>query len=542
MHERHDFLVQGKIMLRRSSYAVATARHSSQITPLISSASPAPQSIAPAMSAVRIFIVDDDEPLRESCTSVFRLGGYEVLSTGHGDEALAMLHRRAFDIMLVDLDMPRVDGLALLKAALEINPATLVIVTTSTPDIEASVNAMRLGAWDYLPKPFSASHLHVLIGRAAHTVLTRRVERPLALAIEEDVSLQSLMLLGTTPVFRKAVDLAAKVATTSASVFITGESGCGKELFAHYIHGMSRRAGQPFVPVNCAALPEALLESEMFGHCKGAFTGAVRDKPGLLETADGGTLFLDELAEMPKASQAKLLRVIQDGVVRRVGSDETNAVVDIRFIAATNVDPEDAIGRGDLREDLYYRLRVVRIHLPPLRERPEDIDALRTHFLTTFWRRHRERGLRLPEFSEAAIQTMNAHSWPGNVRELQNVIENIAVLAAPGSLIEPDDLTMLEKPARPDESELALSADAGPYHPARERLLARFETQYLTWLIARAAGNMSEAARIAGVDRTTLYRLLDRHGLYRSPHTKLISGSTAIVPAEADHELMTRAL
>jgi DNA-binding NtrC family response regulator len=526
-------------MLRRPPYSVATTRHSSQASPL---ALTSPSSHVLPNSAVRIFIVDDDEPLRESCASVFRLGGYEVLSTGHGDEALAMLHRRAFDIMLVDLHMPRVDGLALLQAALAINPETLVIVTTSTPDIDASVNALRLGAWDYLPKPFSASHLHVLIGRAAHKVLNHRVERPLAPPLEDDTSLQTLMLLGTTPVFRKAVELTAKVAATNASVFITGESGCGKELFAHYIHRMSRRATRPFVPVNCAALPEALLESEMFGHCKGAFTGAIRDKPGLLEMADGGTLFLDELVEMPKASQAKLLRVIQDGVVRRVGSDDTNAVVDIRFIAATNVDPEYAIGRGDLREDLYYRLRVVRIHLPPLRERPEDIAALRTYFLTTFWKRHRERGLRPPEFSEAAIQTMNAHSWPGNVRELQNVIENIAVLAAPGSMIEPEDLTMLEKPPRPDDAALAASADAGPYHPARERLLAKFETQYLTWLIARATGNMSEAARIAGVDRTTLYRLLDRHGLYRSPHTKLISGSTAIVPAEPEDELMARAL
>lgn len=502
----------------------------------------APQSAPSPAAAVRIFIVDDDQPLRDSCASVFRLGGYEVLSTGHGDEALAMLRRRSFDIMLVDLHMPRVDGLALLQAALAINPDTLVIVTTSTPDIDASVNALRLGAWDYLPKPFSASHLHVLIGRAAHTVLAHRASPPSAPVLEDDTSLQTLMLLGTTPVFRKAVELTAKVAATNASVFITGESGCGKELFAHYIHRMSRRAVRPFVPVNCAALPEALLESEMFGHCKGAFTGAIRDKPGLLEMADGGTLFLDELVEMPKASQAKLLRVIQDGVVRRVGSDDTNAVVDIRFIAATNVDPEHAIGRGDLREDLYYRLRVVRIHLPPLRERPEDIAALRTHFLATFWKRHRERGLRPPEFSEAAIRTMNSHSWPGNVRELQNVIENIAVLAAPGSRIEPEDLTMLEKPARLDDSSPPVSTDVGPYHPARERLLARFETQYLTWLIARATGNMSEAARIAGVDRTTLYRLLDRHGLYRSPHTKLLSGSTAIVPAETEDELMARAL
>jgi DNA-binding NtrC family response regulator len=487
-----------------------------------------------ANGSVRIFVVDGDQALREGCTSVFRIAGYDVVSTGHGDEALAMLRRRAFDIILVDLHLPRVDGLALLQAALAMNPDTLVIVTTGTPDIETSINALRLGAWEYLPKPFSASHLHILIGRAAHTVLRNRAAQFVEHAPEADASIHDLMLLGTSSVFRKAVELTEKVASTNASVFITGESGCGKELFAHYIHSMSRRSKAAFVPVNCAALPESLLESEMFGHCKGAFTGAVQDKPGLLEIADGGTLFLDELVEMPKASQAKLLRVIQDGVVRRVGSVETNAVVDIRFIAATNADPEEAIGRGDLREDLYYRLRVVRIHLPPLRQRPEDIRALRDHFLSTFWRRHRDRESQQPRFSEAAIQVMNSHSWPGNVRELQNVIENIAVLALPGSEIQPDELTMLEEPSRPSTAEIAPMADVGPYHPARERLLAAFETQYLTWLIGRAAGNMSEGARIAGVDRTTLYRLLDRHGLYRSPHTKLLSGSNARVPSPDD--------
>jgi DNA-binding NtrC family response regulator len=378
-----------------------------------------------------------------------------------------------------------------------------------------------------------------LIGRAAHDVLQRRNARPAPAAAP--ASMHDLMLLGTSPVFRKAVELTQKVAGTNASVFITGESGCGKELFAHYIHSMSRRAKQPFIPVNCAALPESLLESEMFGHCKGAFTGAAQDKPGLLEMADGGTLFLDELAEMPKPSQTKLLRVIQDGVVRRVGSVSTNAVVNIRFIAATNVDPEEAIERGTLREDLYYRLRVVRIHLPPLRQRPEDIHALREHFLATFWARHRDRGLTPPKFSEDAIRVMNAHSWPGNVRELQNVVENIAVLAAPGSEIRADDLTMLEQPSRAADTDLTLSDDVGPYHPARERLLAKFETQYLTWLIGRASGNMSEGARIAGVDRTTLYRLLDRHGLYRSPHTKLLSDTSLGIPTVPAREMMAGA-
>jgi DNA-binding NtrC family response regulator len=470
----------------------------------------------------------------------FRRSGHAVHSTGDGDEALALLRRRSFDIVLVDLHIPRVDGLAILKAALAINPDTLVIVMTTTPDTAASVNALRVGAWDYLPKPFAAAHLQVLIGRAVHTVLNNRPEPAPELLGGEVASPQTLMLLGMTPAFRKTVELTDKVSATSASVFITGESGSGKELFARYIHQKGRRASQAFVPVNCAALPEPLLESEMFGHCKGAFTGAIRDKPGLLEMANGGTLFLDELAEMSKASQAKLLRVIQDGVVRRVGSDATDAVVDIRFIAATNVDPEQAIERGELREDLYYRLRVVRIHVPPLRERAEDIHALREHFLTTFWARHREPGLQPPEFSEAAIRTMGTHPWPGNVRELQNVVENIAVLAAPGSLIEPEDLAMLERPAQSAGAQ-APAREVGPYHPARERLLARFETQYLAWLITRAGGNMSEAARIAGVDRTMLYRLLNRHRLYRSPHTTLLSGSTGTEMPRPHDDLMAGA-
>jgi two-component system response regulator HydG len=517
-------------MLNRSNCSLAPARRA-PTHPRPLPASPAAVTNASADAKVRILMVDGDQSLRESCASVFRLSGHEVHSTGRGDDALAMLRRRGFDIMLVDLHTLHVDGLALLHAALAINADALVIITTETPDVEAGINAIRLGAWDYLPKPFSTSHLHVLIGRAAHTAMQRRAARQPAHAPKAAASTQDLMLLGTAPAFRHAVELTAKVAATNASVFITGESGCGKELFARYVHTMSRRATESFVPVNCAALPESLLESEMFGHCKGSFTGAVQDKPGLLEMAHGGTLFLDELAEMPTASQAKLLRVIQDGVVRRVGSTGTNAVVDVRFVAATNVDPEDAIARGRLREDLYYRLRVVRVHLPPLRERAEDILALATHFLSMFWARHRDRGSQPPEFSDAAIGVMNAYSWPGNVRELQNVIENVAVLADPGSQIGPEDLMMAEAQTRPSTPDMTLNVDVGPYRPARERLLAQFDARYLTWLLGRTSGNMSEGARIAGVDRTTLYRLLDRHGLFRAPQTTLCSASGAAAHA-----------
>ena len=491
---------------------------------------------------ISVLVLDEDPALCEASATVLRQDGYAVTAMGNGDEALALLRRRAIDIAVVPLRTRHIDGLALMRAALVTNPSTLVIVTTSSPSVESNLEALREGAWDYLPKPFAAANLQLVVGRAAHTAKARRAPdgvppissspAPRASAPADD----EVTLIGSTPVFRRAVDLAAKVANTDASVFITGESGSGKEMFAQYIHQRSQRSSKPFVAINCAALPEHLLESEMFGHCKGAFTGAVRDKPGLLEMADGGTLFLDELCEMPKASQAKLLRVIQDGVVRRVGSEKTDAVVDVRFIAATNGDPEQFVARGDLREDLFYRLRVVRIQLPPLRQRPADIPVLARLFLDRFWHRHRDPSAIAPTFSAAAELALASHAWRGNVRELQNVIENIAVLAEPNSRIEPKDLRMLdEAEATESPASVALGATAfeEPYHDARERVLALFETRYLTTLVGRTKGNMSGAARLAGVDRTTLYRLMERHGLQRTPAEGLMrvaapEGSRAI--------------
>jgi DNA-binding NtrC family response regulator len=475
-------------------------------------------SISPeARASIRILVADDEHTLRESCANVLRLEGYQVTVVGRGQEALDLLKRSPFDIVLADLFLAQVDGLTLLRAALTTHAETLVVVMTGNPSIESSIEALRQGAWDYLPKPFSAEHLQILIGRAAHAVLVAR-ESAEQSAPERREGGQTL--IGASPSFQRAVELARRVAATDASVFITGESGSGKEMIAQFIHSHSRRASRPFVALNCAALPEPLLESEMFGHRKGAFTGAVRDKPGLLETANGGTLFLDELIDMPKAIQAKLLRVIQDGVVRRVGSEATDAVVNVRFIAATNGEPETAIKAGELREDLYYRLRVVPIHLPPLRERPDDIPLLAEHFLTSAWARHRRWDEPRPRLTEAAERALTSHSWRGNVRELQNVIEHTAVLADPGREIQPDDLPLSGENGAP-ATELAtplftpMLHDEG-YHEARDRVIRQFERQYLTALVARAAGNMSKAARLARVDRTTLYRLMERHGLQRN--------------------------
>src|SRR5947208_3515994 len=378
---------------------------------------------ADAKARIRILVVDDEHTLRESCATVLRHEGYDVTVCSRGQEALDLLKRRGFDIVLADLYMSQVDGLTLLRTALTTNHDTIVIVMTGNPSVESSVEALRQGAFDYLPKPFSASHLQVLIGRAVHTLAVARETREQQEDLERrHAHSDKITLLGTAPSFRRAIELARKVAPTDASVFITGESGSGKEMIAQFIHHHSRRSSRPFVAINCAALPEGLLESEMFGHRKGAFTGAVRDKPGLLEAAHGGTLFLDELIEMSKPIQAKLLRVIQDGVVRRVGS-------------GTEIRPED-------------------------------------------------------------LQLTSEGESPAT--------------ANPASLIS----TLLEE----------------SYHAARDRVIAQFERQYLTWLVNRAGGNMSKAARIAGVDRTTLYRLMERHGLQRSPSTGWVIEREPAVP------------
>ena len=475
-----------------------------------------------AAAAIRVLVVEDEATLRESCVSVLAHEGYDVTGCGRGEEAREILSRRAFDVVLLDLYMGGVSGMELLRLCLEKAPETLAVVMTGNPSVESSLEALRAGAWDYLPKPFTATHLQVLFGRAAHTVRVARES-----AAEKSERRRShghsdkVTLLGRSPAFLQAVELARKVAATDASVFLTGESGTGKEMFAQFIHHHSRRSSRAWVAVNCAALPETLLESEMFGHVKGAFTGAVRDKPGLLETASGGTFFLDELTEMSQPIQAKLLRVLQDGVVRRVGSESIDAVVNVRFVAATNRDAREAMEEGVLRKDLFYRLSVVPIRLPALRERVEDIPVLAEHFLGVYWKRHRDRGSPLPHLSRAAVRALQERPWSGNVRELQNVIEHAVVLLEPGCEVQPADLPDGDGAAAAHP--LPFTGEWRPpstfredgYHAERERVLAEFELSYLSWLVERAGANMSQAAKIAGVDRTTLYRLMEKHRLHR---------------------------
>jgi DNA-binding NtrC family response regulator len=473
---------------------------------------------APLRASIRVLVVDDERTLREGCVSVLQADGYNVISCGRGDEALDMARRQHFDVMLVDLFMTPVPGLEILKSVLASSPNTIVIVMTGNPSVSSSVEALRLGAWDYLPKPFSATHLHLVFGRAAHAVLERRGrEQASAERVEQNGNGSPVVLLGRSPALRRVAEAARKVAHTNASVMLVGESGTGKELVAQFIHANSRRANQALVPLNCAALPEHLLESELFGHKKGSFTGADREKIGLLEVANGGTFFFDELTEMPLALQAKLLRVVQDGVVRRVGSEQQDARVDVRFISATNRDPREAIKTKVLREDLYYRLNVFPIALPPLRDRVEDIPVLAQHFLEQFWRRHHTAKSPPPYYSDSAIDFLKSRPWRGNVRELQNVIEHLVVVATPGAPIQADDIPVHADIARTSDSTGAaatmLLSDA--YHVAKEQVLANFEKEFVTRLVARASGNMSRAARLASVDRTTLYRLLERHGFRR---------------------------
>jgi len=477
-----------------------------------------------ARGALRVLVVECDDSLREGCLAVLRGEGYNVTGVAVGDEALRMVSKRRFDVVLVNLFMSGVSGMRILEASRAASRETLVVLMTGNPSVETNIRALQAGAWEYLAMPFTAEQLQLVVGRAAHAVQTARGAsregRTTTFSAAGSEPADAL-LIGISPAFCRAVELAHKVASTNASVMISGESGTGKEGIAQLIHRKSRRAGKRFVPINCAAIPPQLLESEMFGHKKGSFTGADRDKAGLLEVAHAGTLFLDELTEMPAALQAKLLRVIQDGVVRRVGSEQEDAVVDVRFLSATNRDPDEAVRTHVLREDLFYRLRVVPLHLPPLRERFEDIPLLANHFLTLYWNRHRAVDGEAPVLSSSAIEFLASRNWPGNVRELQNLMEHAAVLSDPGTLLRADDL-----PARPEVNAGVLGGNgrgwpghlmAKAYHAAKDAVLTHFEQEYLATLVARSDRNMSKAARLAGIDRTTLYRLLEKHGLGATP-------------------------
>jgi DNA-binding NtrC family response regulator len=463
------------------------------------------------MSASLILIVDDEPDMLENCSRILSRHGYACATAGDARTALAILEREHPDLLLTDFKMPEMDGLELLRRAHELDPTLPVIMFTAFATIESAVAAIKQGAFDYLPKDFSVEQLRLAVERGLRHRGLQVENRNLRQQLREVLGLETIV--GRSPAMAGVFELVKKAARAEANILVLGESGTGKELIARAIHANSPRASQPFVPVDCASLPEQLLESELFGHEKGAFTGAVRAKAGLVETAHRGTLFLDEIAELPVPLQVKLLRALQERQIRRVGS--TSLVdVDVRVVSATNRDLQDAIARGQFREELYYRINVIAIRLPPLRERAGDVRLLAHTFLKRFGQG------RLTGLDEAAAEALERYGWPGNVRELQNVIERACALTD-GSRITvkdlPDHVVQSSTAAR---SGPAILGDVAPptgtdltLKAAKDQWLQVLEVAYLRDLLGRHGGNVSSAAKAAGIDRKTFHRLINKYDL-----------------------------
>jgi DNA-binding NtrC family response regulator len=464
---------------------------------------------------ISVLIVDDEELLVKSCGQILSSEGYTVHTEHRGRNALEVVRRQRPDIVLTDLMLPDMDGLALLKEIKKLAPETLVVMITGFATVDSSVEAIRAGAYDYIPKPFTATQLRILIGRAAQQVQLVRDNAQLRDQLKKHYSFENI--IGTSDAIQKVFSVVSRVAGTDASVFVSGESGTGKELIARAIHMNSRRSGRSFMAINCAALPEHLLESELFGHEKGAFTGADVQRRGLLELASGGTFFMDEISEMSMDLQAKLLRVIQERKIRRVGGEQ-EIPIDVRWVSATNRDPEQAVRDGVLRQDLLYRLNVVPIRLPALRQRKEDIPALAQHFLRKYAQDYDRDNLR---FSPDALRALSDYDWPGNVRELQNMVERIVSLCFPGQEIGPDDIPeeLSVRQAAVVAGRAGVFGGGGvyavdlPFHDAKNDAISVFEKEYLRELLARNNGNISQAARKAGIDRKTIHRMLAKYQL-----------------------------
>ena len=393
----------------------------------------------------KILVVDDEQSLREVLSIMLKRAGYAVTSVSDGEEAIEQLQKEIFDLVITDLRMPKVDGMEVLRAVKSASPETVVLIITAFATADSAVEAMKRGAYDYLTKPFQVDEVQLIIRNALEK---RRLTTENILLKREMASQSSFaQLVGQSEAMQKVFDVVKKVADSKSNVLICGESGTGKELVARAIHYNSARSPLPFVAVNCSAVPETLLESELFGHMKGSFTGAISNKAGLFEVANGGTIFLDEIGDTTPTIQVKLLRVIQEREFRRVGGTQ-DIKVDVRIVAATNKDLEKAVADGSFREDLYYRLDVIPIRLPPLRLRSGDIPLLVTHFLTRF---SKESGKPMPVISPEAMQVLLGHEWRGNVRELENLIERVVAFSTGGQVTDADMRGWLHRTVSPQQ-------------------------------------------------------------------------------------------
>ena len=449
----------------------------------------------------RLLVVDDDREMCRLLGDVLTEEGHMVRTASSGAEALELLSasgEEPFDLIITDLHLPAMKGLDLMLQAKQRQPDVAVIIITAFGSIESAIDAMKRGAYDYLPKPFKMEELILTVRKALREGALRREVARLREELSRDYRFGNL--IGKSKAIRSIFDLIRSVASATSNVLITGESGTGKELVAKAIHYNGVRKDRPFVAVNCAAIPDTLLESELFGHVKGAFTDARSDKAGLFEEAEGGTLFLDEITELPPPLQAKLLRVLQEKEIRRVGSTK-QIPVDVRVIAATNLDLAEQVASRRFRQDLFYRLNVIHIPVPPLRERKDDILLLAERFLEA--RRNDGGVTKVRGFSEQALAFFLDYGWPGNVRELENVIER-AVVVAKGELISMEDLPPSMVGSRIDYAAVEQAAQ-------HQLSLAELERDYINRVLQQAGGNKNRAAQILGIDRKTLYRKLEQH-------------------------------
>jgi DNA-binding NtrC family response regulator len=439
-------------------------------------------------SALRLLVVEDEPDLREVFAQGLLRRGYAVEAASEGDHALGLLRRQEFDVVLLDLRMPGRDGISVLQAMRTDGHDAEVVIVTGHADLGSAIEALKLQAFDYLTKPFQFEHLLQVVHRAAERRRLRRENRSLRRAVSQHQA--EPVLLGQSRVIDRLRVMLERAGQSDSNVLILGESGTGKEVCARFVHQASARRSLPFLALNCAALPDELLESELFGHERGAFTGATARRHGLLELAHEGTLFLDEVGEMSVAMQAKLLRALDSGEIRRLGGDRT-LHVDVRIIAATNKDLARAAAAGTFRHDLYYRLGVVVIEVPPLRERAEDIPLLIEYFANQV----APPGRGPIKFTAEALALLARHRWPGNVRELRNIVERLSVLSADGEVTGADAALYLPVSA-PEEGEAALLS------------LDEVERRHILKVVQRCAGNRSRAARVLGVDPKTLYNKL----------------------------------